>query len=187
MFRRLDGRPARRARAVSAALLSAILLLSGGTPSPAQRIETPPLPAAGFTATIAGAYEGTVSGAGVLKWLAHAGFARQGYFFLADGQGIRPHGVTFILPRGTAPGRYALASPAPLDIGRVASVRVDRDTGSATISADKNTSGFIELERFPADAGAVHGAAVSGRFAFATEDAEGRRITVEGAFSFRVK
>ena len=49
--------------------------------------------AAGFEAVITGAYNGMVSGVGVLKLLPNAGFKKQGYFFLSDGQGIRPFGV----------------------------------------------------------------------------------------------
>ena len=99
----------------------------------------------GFEATITGAYEGEVSGRGVLELLPEAGFEKRGYYFLADGQGLRPHGITFVLPRRTGPGVHALESPSPLDIGTVPSVRVDRDLGNAVASADRNTSGTLEL------------------------------------------
>ncbi|MCZ6868162.1 MAG: hypothetical protein O7G84_01500, partial [Gammaproteobacteria bacterium] len=61
--------------------------------------------------------------------LPEAGFEHQGYFFVADGQGMRAHGLTFVLPRGIAPGKHTLESPAPFDIGTAPSVRVDRDMG----------------------------------------------------------
>lgn len=139
---------------------------------------------AGFEAVITGAYEGRVSGPGVLKLLPEAGFDRQGYFFLADDQGLRPHGVTFVLPRGTGPRRYMLESPSALDIGTVPSVRVDRDLGQATVSAAKNTSGFLELTAFPGEETGLTGSEVAGRFEFETEDSEGERIRVTGRFSF---
>ncbi len=96
----------------------------------------------GFEAVIAGSYDGEVSGNGVLVLLLEGGFERQGYFFLSDGQGIRSYGVTFVLPRGLAPGKHTLESPSPLDIGTVPSVRVDRDMGDSVLSSEINTSGF---------------------------------------------
>lgn len=140
----------------------------------------------GFEAVITGSYDGEVSGPGVLVLLADAGFEKQGYYFLTDGQGIRDHGVTFILPRGTAPGRYTLQSTSPLDIGKLPSVRVDRDTGDATLSADKKTSGYLELTAFPNDESKLTVSSVGGEFKFETEDAKGERITVTGTFSFAI-
>lgn len=141
----------------------------------------------GFQATITGAYDGTVSGDGVLVLLPQAGADKQGYFFLADGQGIRPHGVTFVLPRGLPPGRHALASPSPLEIGTVPSVRVDRDRGDSVQSAEANTIGFLDLTAFPADEGQMTGATVAGSFNFQTEDRSGERVMVTGEFSFQVE
>ena len=142
----------------------------------------------GFAASIAGAYAGAyageVSGAGALVFLPQAGYEKQGYFFLADGRGIRSHGVTFVLPRGTTPGRYALESPLPMDIGTVASVRVDRDMGDAVLSAEKNTTGYLDLVAFPGDGNTLSGAPVKGSFEFNTEDKVGQMITVQGEFSF---
>lgn len=139
-----------------------------------------------FEAVITGSYDGDVSGPGVLVLLADAGLEKQGYYFLADGQGVRDHGVTFILPRGTAPGRHTLQSTSAFDIGSLPSVRVDRDTGSATLSADRNTSGLLELTAFPNDERNLRGASVSGEFRFETEDADGQKITVTGSFSFTI-
>ncbi len=98
--------------------------------------------AAGFEAVITGAYNGMVSGVGVLKLLPNAGFKKQGYFFLSDGQGIRPFGVTFVLPRGLGPGKHILRSPSPFEIGTMPSVRVDRDMGKSTVSADISATGL---------------------------------------------
>ncbi|NNF79376.1 MAG: hypothetical protein HKN05_15225 [Rhizobiales bacterium] len=143
--------------------------------------------ASGFKAQIEGAYEGEVSGGGVLVFLANAGFDKKGSYFLADGRGIRPHGVTFVLPRNVAIGRHELTSPSPFDLGSVPSVRVDRDMGNATVSADKNTTGFLTLTAFPDDKTALSGATVSGQFEFQTEGRDGQAITVKGAFSFQAK
>ena len=142
---------------------------------------------AGFKAVIAGSYEGAATGSGVLMLLPDAGFTKQGYFFLADGRGLRPHGVTFILPRGISPGHHELTSPSPLKIGTVPSVRVDRDTGVAIVAADRNISGFLELTVFPSDQSKLVGSDVAGRFEFVAEDAEGRKIDVTGTFSFKAK
>ena len=142
---------------------------------------------AGFRATITGAYEGEVSGNGVLVLLPEAGFDKQGYCFLADGRGIRPHGVTFILPREMARGRYPLKSLSPLDIGTVPSVRVDRGLGDSVISVDKNTSGFLELDAFPSAGHELSGSDLRGSFEFETEHVDGRMIKVKGDFSFQAK
>jgi hypothetical protein len=141
----------------------------------------------GFEARITGAYAGEVSGAGLLMLVPEAGFERRGYLVLSDGQGIRPHGVTFVLPRGLAPGRHELQTSSPLGIGTVPSVRVDRDMGESVLSSDRNTAGSLELEVFPADEAALRGSDVSGSFEFETEDAQGRRIRAKGSFSFQVE
>jgi hypothetical protein len=140
--------------------------------------------AGGFSAVISGAYEGKVSGKGTVQFLANAGFDRQGYFFLADGRGLRPHGMTFVIPRGLPTGKHELQNPSPLDIGRVLSVRVDRDLGNATVSSQSNTLGFLHLRSFPANEKKLKGASVSGNFEFATEDSKGKKITVRGDFDF---
>jgi hypothetical protein len=163
-----------------------LLILCAANEAFAQS-DTPASTDAGFTAVIAGSYDGAATGAGVLMLLPEGGFTKQGYFFLADGRGLRPHGVTFILPRGISEGRHELTSPSPLSIGTVPSVRDDRDTGTATIAADRNTSGFLELTAFPTDESKLAGSDVTGSFEFVTEDAEGRKIDVTGTFSFKAK
>lgn len=162
----------------------ALLMLCTTTGAFAQSDTSTPATAA-FEAVIAGSYQGVASGAGVLVLLPDAGFAKQGYFFLADGRGLRPHGVTFVLPRGISQGRHELTSPLPLNIGTVPSVRIDRDTGTATIASERNTSGFIELTAFPADESRLAGSDVTGHFELETENASGQKINVKGAFSFR--
>jgi len=140
--------------------------------------------AIGFEAVIKGAYEGEVAGSGVLKFLPEAGFDKRGYYFLSDGQGIRPHGVTFVLPRGLAPGQHALTSPLPMEVGTVPSVRVDSDIGNAVLSSEKNTTGTLDVQAFPKDENSLNRTKVAGTFQFETEDPQGRRIAVTGTFSF---
>lgn len=157
------------------------------TPSQGESPASSKTKDAGFDAAITGAYEGAVSGDGVLVLLPQAGFNKQGYFFLADGRGIRPHGVTFVLPRGLAPGKHQLNSPSALAIGTVPSVRVDRDMKDKVLSSGMNTTGFLDLTAFAGDASKLSGSLVAGSFEFETADANGRKITVKGKFSFKVK
>lgn len=153
----------------------------------AQGPQRPPSSGIGFEASISGAYEGKVRGPGVLQLLPNAGFKKQGYFFLSDSQGIRPFGVTFILPRGLGPGKHTLRNPSSLEIGTVPSVRVDRDMGNSVVSADRNTLGFLNLSVFPNKEGNLIGSDVRGSFEFETEGKRGERISVKGRFSFVVK
>lgn len=171
-------------RTVAFALLVALLASCDEGASQTETSEPAKDEAVGFEAVIAGAYDGEVRGAGVLKLLPEAGFDKQGYYFLSDGQGIRPHGVTFVLPRGLAPGKYALENPSPLELGTVPSVRVDRDMGDSVVSADRKTAGTLELAAFPDDETRVSGSEVRGTFELETEDLEGRRITATGTFAF---
>ena len=176
-----------RFRIISFVCLALILPSCDDTPLQAQNPDPSNTNDVGFEAAITGSYEGEVSGTGVLVLLPQAGFEKQGYFFLADGQGIRPHGVTFVLPRGLAPGKHKLESPSPLDIGTVPSVRVDRDMGDSVLSSEKNTSGFLDLSAFPDDESKLSRSDVAGSFEFETEDRKGQKITVNGKFSFKVK
>ena len=141
----------------------------------------------GFEAYISGSYEGQVRGDGVLKFLPNAGFKKQGYFFLADGQGVRPFGVTFVFPQGISRGKHRLNSPSPFDIGTTPSVRVDRDLGKSVASAERNTSGFLNLTAFPSGERNLSGSTVRGNFEFQTESRAGEKISVKGWFSFNVR
>lgn len=165
--------------------VSLIGISFGGAASRALAAGASPSPQPGFEAVVTGAFDGRVTGKGVLKLLPTAGFHRQGYYFLADGRGVRPVGVTFVLPRGVVPGKYALTSPSPLAIGTVASVRLDRDLGKSVLSFQRNTSGFLILTAFPGDKAGSGASEVTGSFAFETEDAKGKRVSVKGRFSFK--
>ena len=166
---------------LAATLLVCQIIWPGGTWADASSSKATK---SGFSATITGAYEGKVSGKGTLQFLANAGFDRKGYYFLADGQGIRPHGITFIIPRGLSVGKHALKNPSPLEIGQVLSVRVDRDLNNATVSSQSNTVGFLQLLTFPSEETKLKGTTVSGNFEFITEDSKGQKISVQGKFNF---
>ncbi len=172
---------------LSLLIVSTLVLASCSTGSFEAESSSTQTESVGFEARITGAYEGEVLGTGVLSFLPEGGFQRQGYFFLADSQGVRPHGVTFVLPRGLGVGRHELESPSPLDIGTVPSVRVDRDLGASVASYQENTGWFINLTAFPNDDGNLSETVVSGNFEFEAEDSEGEMIMVAGAFSFEVE
>lgn len=135
---------------------------------------------AGFSATVTGAVEGRVSGGGVLHFIESGRHDGEGYYFLADGRGLRDYGVTFTLPAGVRTGRHALKSPHPLDAGSVPSVRVDHDDGDNTLSWEQNTTGALNLSTFPQDGVGL----VEGDFEFQTENANGEIVRVRGSFSF---
>ncbi len=164
-----------------------ILFLFSGHASAVENHNTSSKNSGSFEATISGAYSGNVSGKGVLKYIPSCGFEKQGCFFLADGRGIRPHGVTFILPNDMSAGKHKLKNPSPLESGTVLSVRVDRDMGNSVGSYEKNTSGYLELTKFPGEKEKPKNSRVSGNFQFSTEDSKGKKITVKGNFSFTAK
>lgn len=174
-------------RVVRSTLTLVSILTLVACASDSQTSAEPQREGIGFEAEITRAYAGNVAGPGVLVFLPDGGFEGQGYFFIADGQGIRPNGVTFILPLGLTPGRHVLTSPSPFDIGTVPSVRVDRDLGDSVASYENNTSGFIDLALFPDDATSFGGASVEGSFSFETETREGELIAVTGSFSFETE
>lgn len=183
----MDVRMVALKRNLRAAVLLFLLLAVSAcdeAPASAQQPQRANGKAVGFEAAITGAYDGQVSGVGVLKLLPEAGFDRQGYYFLSDGQGVRPHGVTFVLPRGLAPGQHRLESPSPLNLGTVSSVRVDRDMGDSVQSFDRKTTGMLDVTAFPDDETRLTGSEVSGSFEFETQDPQGRAIRVKGTFSF---
>jgi hypothetical protein len=165
-----------------ACLLTALVIWPTG--AMAEKSASGKLSASGFSAVISGAYEGKVSGKGTLQFLANAGFDRKGYSFLADGRGLRPHGITFMIPRGLSVGKHELKNPSPFDMGQVVSVRVDRDLGNATVSSQSNTVGFLHLQSFSSKENEPNGSTISGNFEFTTEDSQGEKIAVRGQFEF---
>ena len=100
------------------------------------------------------------------------------------GRGIRPHGITFIVPRGLSVCKYELKNPSPLEIGQVLSVRVDRDLNNATVSSQSNTLGFLQLQSFSSEETKLKDNTIAGKFEFTTEDSKGKKITVRCKFNF---
>ena len=166
---------------VACLLISLVIWPTGAM---AEKASPGKISASGFTADISGAYEGKVSGKGTLQFLANGGFDRQGYFFLADGRGLRPHGITFVLPREISVGKHELKNPSPFELSHVPSVRVDRDLGNATVSSQNHTVGFLHLQSFSPQGKQMKGSSVSGNFEFTTEDSKGKKIVVRGQFDF---
>lgn len=165
-------------RGAGAMLVASVMLAPGAAGAEGEEAQ------AGFTARIGGAYEAEITGPGVLVYLPTGGWERKGAYFVADAQGVRPHGITFVLPADIGPGRHELQNPTPFELGTVVSVRVDRDVDGTVVSAQRDTSGYLDLDSFPDGAKEPNGAAVSASFAFETEFTDGARIGAEGAFSF---
>lgn len=136
---------------------------------------------AAFEARIDGGYEAGIEGPGAYVRVPGSSFAPQGYWFLADDRGDRPHGVTFVLPVGIEEGRHELQDPQPFEMGTVPSVRIDRLAGNTVLSSTGPTEGWIELDAIPED---VRGGPLTGRFSFETVMPERGPVTVEGRFDF---
>jgi len=137
-----------------------------------------------FAGEISGEFNGKVAGEGVLQRLPDGGYDDQGYFFLADDDGERDLGVTFVLPNNVAPGHHPIASAAPAEQGKVFSVRIDRDMGTTLHSMEKNAEGFLDIVRFPQDGGQ---GPVTGTYDVTVEDSEGKSVRVTGVFDFVAK
>lgn len=141
----------------------------------------------GFVAEVTGSVSGRVAAPGVVRFLPPADLGhriRPGYFFVADGTGVRPLGITFSIPAGVEPGTYDLVSAHPMDAGTAFEVRVDHSVGSRTESFELDTDGTITIDAFPDTVGDVRGQRVAGSFEFETRDRSGRRVEAEGRFDF---
>lgn len=146
-----------------------------------------PAGSGGFTATLSGAVDAKVSGTGVIRFIAPSESpmgARPGYFFIADGTGERDFGITFTIPANAGAARHELVTASPLQIGTAYEVRVDVSAGARIESFQNATSGWIQIDQMPADAGAVPGHPVKGSFEFTTADASGRTLVAKGGFDF---
>jgi hypothetical protein len=137
-----------------------------------------------FAGEVSGEFTGKVLGDGVLKRQSDGGPDGQGFFYLADDEGARDLGVTFVLPNNVAPGHHQVASAAPAEQGKVFSVRIDRDLGSTLHSMEKNAEGYLDIVRFPA---AGEKGPVTGTYDVMVEDADGKSVRVTGVFDFMSK
>jgi hypothetical protein len=137
-----------------------------------------------FAGEVSGEFTGKVVGDGVLKRQAAGDASGQGFFYLADNEGTRDLGVTFVLPNNVAPGHHPIASAGDAEKGKVFSVRIDRDLGSTLHSMEKNAEGYLDIVRFPTDGGK---GPVTGTYDVTVEDAEGKAVRVTGVFDFVAK
>lgn len=137
-----------------------------------------------FAGEVSGEFTGKVVGDGVLKRQNSGGTDGQGYFYLADDEGERDLGVTFVLPNNVAPGHHPIASAGDSETGKVFSVRIDRDMGSTLHSMEKNAEGYLDIVRFPGDGGK---GPVTGTYDVTVEDADGKAVRVTGVFDFVAK
>lgn len=159
------------------------LLISGCDDPEPSRVGT-----GNFEAEVSGAVTGRVLGPGLARFLppSEANFGSiPGYFFVADGAGVRELGITFTIPANTEPGVYRLESAPPMEVGTAFEVRVDRSVGNRTESFEANTEGTIRLDAFPEDGSSLEGHPIRGSFDFSTQDRTGREVTVRGSFEFR--
>lgn len=137
-----------------------------------------------FAGEVSGEFSGKVAGDGVLKHQTDGGPDGQGFFYLADDEGARDLGVTFVLPNNVAPGHHAIASADDAEQGKVFSVRIDRDMGTTLHSMEKNAEGYLDIVRFPNDGGK---GPVTGSYDITVEDSEGKAVRVTGVFDFVAK
>lgn len=143
----------------------------------------------GFRATLMGANTGTIQADGVLKCIRpHEAFGemRPGYFFLADGQGVRDYGITFTLPLSATTGEHTLQAHNPFDVGTIYEARIDIDVPdeNRTASYQKLPEGVIVLTSMYSRADMKP---VKGTFDFSVENNVGERIHAAGQFHLPVE
>ena len=146
-----------------------------------------------FTASVSGAVNAEVAGAGIVTYLgpkerdAVVG-NRPGYFLLAnintDVAGQKGFTITFRIPDEAQPGNHALMSPDPRTVGEHFDVRVERVEEGELISYHANTDGTITLKNFAPDRTYPDISKITGTFQFVTENSDGERISANGTFDF---
>ena len=139
------------------------------------------------TAELSGSASGRVTGSGVLTYFPASASVvgeRPGFWFIADGTGERPLGLTIVVPDNTEPGDYELTSPHPMEMGTKFELRVDQTKGNRVVSYNKNTSGTLTLDSFPKDHESLSETEVMGRFSFSTENTDGDVVSGTGSFQF---
>lgn len=148
----------------------------------------------GFSATVSGAVNGEVSGPGLVTYLppkepSIVSGNRPGYYILANNLSTdaieeREFIITFRIPEGARPGNYTLRPSDPLKVGENFDVQVETVEEGKYSSYQTNTEGTITLENFPPDQNAPKTTTIKGTFQFVTENSEGGRVSVNGAFDF---
>ena len=134
-----------------------------------------------FAGDVSGEFSGKVAGIGLLQHRPDGGHDGNGYFYLADNEGARELGVTFILPNTVASGHHEISSVGPSEQGKLYSVRIERDLGTTIQALDKNAEGYLDITRFPATGETGQ---VTGTYDVMVEDDAGKAVRATGVFDF---
>lgn len=165
-----------------------LLLVAGCNESPTDIVpEKDPVEQPGFTGSVSGAVRGDISGPGVATYLPPQDTidgVRTGYYLMANDRGTREILTSFRIPAGTKPGTYELVEADPMELGETFEVRVETLVGGTLGSFGFNTEGTLTLEAFPPDGTKLSGAKIKGSFQFATQDADGEKLSGTGTFQF---
>ena len=178
------------------AALIVLCVMTGCSDSPKDTtIEEPKVDHPEFTASVSGAVNAEVIGAGIVTYLGPkerdvVTGNRPGYFLLAnintDVAGEKGFTITFRIPDEAQPGNHALMTPDPRKVGEHFDVRVERVEEGKLISYQANTDGSITLKSFAPDRTYPGISKITGTFQFVTENNEGDRISANGTFDFPV-
>lgn len=176
-------------------VLILVLVISGCSDSTTDPVpEEPKVERPGFTATVSGAVNGEVSGAGMVTYLPPkerdpVTGNRPGYYMLVNN--LPPEtleGKAFIIifriPDGAQPGNYNLMIPDPLKVGQDFDVQVETVEEGKSIAYQTNTEGTITLDNFSPDRIFPEASTIKGTFQFVTENSAGEQVSVYGAFDF---
>lgn len=176
------------------AALIILLVITGCSDSPDETgIEEPKVEHPGFSASVSGAVNAEVSGAGIVAYLGPmerdiVTGSRPGYFLMAnintDVMGERGFTITFRIPAEAQPGNHNLVTPDPLKVGENFDVRVETLEEGKLIAYQTNTEGTITLDNFSPDRTFPQISNITGTFQFVTESSVGGRISANGTFVF---
>jgi hypothetical protein len=147
--------------------------------------DKPAVQTAGFSGKVSGAFEGEITGPGIVTHLAAREAVlgrRPGYYMIANDTEGKELVITFRIPEGTKPGTYQLVSEDPTEVGEDFEVRVETIEDNTPVSYRLNTEGTLTLEAFPSEADALSDTTISGTFEFETENGAGERVSVKGGF-----
>ena len=179
------------------AVLITSLVILGCSDSPndtefeAQAIDHPE-----FTASVSGAVNAEVSGAGIVTYLGPkerdmVTGNRPGYFLISnidtDVTGEKGFTITFRIPDEAQPGSHTLMTADPRRVGENFDVRVERVEEGKRISYQTNTDGTITLKKFSPARNYPDIGNIMGTFQFATENNKGDRILANGTFDFPLR
>jgi hypothetical protein len=176
-------------------VMSILLVITGCSDSTTDPVpEEPKGEGPGFTATVSGAVNGEVTGAGIVTYLPPkerdiVTGNRPGYYMVVNNlptDAIEGRGfiIIFRIPDGAQPGNYNLMTPDPLKVGKEFDVQVETVEEGKSIAYQTNTEGTITLDNFSPDRSSPETSAIKGTFQFVTENSEGEQVSVNGTFDF---